>query len=45
MSSAFGFLPLLFLIVYGIIIGLVILVIYVLFLVIKALKIYIQKNS
>lgn len=45
MSSVFGFLPLLALLVYGIIIGLVIQVIYVLFLVIRALKIYIQKNS
>jgi uncharacterized membrane protein (DUF106 family) len=44
-SSAFGFLPLLALLVYGIIIGLVIQVIYVLFLAARALKIYIQKNS
>ena len=45
MSSAFGFLPLLALLFYGIIIGLVIEVIYVLFLLIKVLRIYIQKNS
>jgi hypothetical protein len=45
LSSAFGFLPLLAILNYGIMIVLVILAIYVLFLAIKALKIYIQKNS
>lgn len=45
MSSAFGFLPFLALLVYGITIGLVIEVIYVLFLLIRVLRIYIQKNS
>jgi hypothetical protein len=45
MSSAFGFLPLLALLVYGVIIGIAIQVIIVLFLAIRALKIYIQKNS
>jgi hypothetical protein len=45
MTSTFGFLSFLALFVYGVTIGLVILVIYVLVLATKALKIYIQKNS
>jgi hypothetical protein len=45
MLSAFDFWYLLTLLIYGILIVLVIQVIYVLFLAIKALKIYIQKNS
>jgi hypothetical protein len=45
MLSAFDFWYLLTLLIYGIMIVLVIQVIYVLFLAIKALKIYIQKNS
>ncbi|MDF2908728.1 MAG: hypothetical protein K0R34_4049 [Herbinix sp.] len=45
LSSVLGFWSLITFLVYGIIIALVILVIYTLLLAIKALKIYIQKNS
>ena len=45
LSSAYGFVALLTLLVYGILLVLVIEVIYVLFLAIKALQIYIHKNS
>ncbi len=45
MNSVFGFWALVAIFVYAIMIVLAVLVIYVLFLAIKALKIYIQKNS
>ena len=45
MSSAFGFSIIIGLGIYGVLIVLMIMVIYTLLLAIKALKIYIQKNS
>ncbi len=45
MSSVMGFWAIIAFLVYGIILVLVILAIYTLLLAIKALKIYIQKNS
>ena len=45
MSSAFTIMPLLLLLTYGVMLVLVVLVIYALLLAIKALRIYIQKNS
>ena len=45
MSSAFTIMPLLALFTYGVSIVILVLVIYTLYLAIKALRIYIQKNS
>lgn len=45
MSASFGILSMFGLLMYGIMLGLMILVIYTLFLAIRALKIYISKNS
>ncbi|MBP1756917.1 MAG: hypothetical protein H6Q59_3315 [Firmicutes bacterium] len=45
MNSVMGFWSLVTILVYGIMMVLAVLVIYVLILAIKALKIYIQKNS
>lgn len=45
MSASFGIFSFIGILMYGIMLGLVILVIYTLFLAIRALKIYINKNS
>lgn len=45
MSASFGIFSILGLLMYGVMIGLVILVLYTLLLALKALRIYINKNS